>query len=140
MKTEIALLSILAFLTLTFNPKTATASEWEFFGKKVEVGQKIVATVPVGESITSSPWTSVSLESINADSSLVLRLIGSNSNTAISATVASGSGSVLRPCVSRTYTAIKIKVLSVDFENGVARLEVSQFWPYPNEVKIDSAK
>lgn len=140
MKTKITLFFALAVLTIGFNPKTVAAADWEFFGKKVEVGQKIVATVPVGQPITSSPWTSVSLESVNAEGSVVLRLISSNSNTAISATVAAGSGSVLRPCVSRTYTAIKIQVLSVDFENGVARLEVSQFWPYPNEIKIDSAK
>lgn len=116
------------------------ACEWNLFGQEVAVGQKITASAPAGSDIACSDSGSLGIESVGG-TGITLRSSGSYANCAISIFAPIGDTVTVRSVFwGSSCPAIKVKVLSVDAETGIARLEVSQFWPKKKETQIDKVE
>jgi hypothetical protein len=56
---------------------------------------------------------------------------GNSGTSVIGTPLQEGEKSVFRH--STDFPAIRVEVLTIDIENGTARLKISTFWPQPNE-------
>jgi hypothetical protein len=127
-------------LSLLFTPPSDDTYEWELFGRQVAVGQKITASVPVGKWIASSEYGGLYIEAVGG-AGITLRSHGNLIDSGISIFATKGDTVTVGSMLWIDYfPAIRIKVLSVDPDAGIARLEVSQFRSDPGKTQIDKVE